>query len=209
MIVKVSYCYLSWINTHGTLVARWLGSDRMNLQSRYHAYLQDIRTDRGCEFILGHPSFVQWYRDSSSQHLVLLGEMGCGKTVAMAFLVDQLNQRNEHQLPRPKICYHYCRDVNTGQAVHIFSTLVLSLLEQLSGLKKTFYDWYKANQASGNLNPAANAKKLGEFLEEVLKTLDRPLFLVVDGLDECDGSSRRTLLELLNVLSQKAPRLKI
>jgi hypothetical protein len=135
--------------------------------------------------------------------------MGCGKTVTMAYLVDELNRRNEHQLPRPKVCYYYCRDDETSQAVQIFSALVLALLEQLPGLKKSFYEWYKSNQASGVLDPAASTKKLEEFLENVLVTLDRPLFIAIDGLDECDRTSRRTLLQLLKNLSKKTPRLKI
>ncbi|KAK1139007.1 hypothetical protein N8T08_001586 [Aspergillus melleus] len=57
-------------------------------------------------------------------------DMGCGKTVAMTFLVDELSRRNEHQLPQPKICYYYCRDDETGEAVYILSALIL-----FSGLK--------------------------------------------------------------------------
>ena len=140
---------------------------------------------------------------------MILGDMGCGKTVAMAFLVDELSRRNGYQLPQPKICYYYCQDDETGHAIHILSALTLALLEQLSGLKKTFYEWYKQNQASGNLEPATNIRKLEEFLQKVLETLDRPLFVVIDGLDECDRASRNSLLKLLKTLSQKTPRLKI
>ena len=181
----------------------------MSLQSQNHARLQDLRNDEACGFLLTHPDFINWYRASDSQWLVILGDMGYGKTVAMAFLVDELSRRNEYQLPKPKICYHYCRDDGTGQAVHIFSALILALLEQLPGLKKTFYEWYKQNQASGILDPAKNTRKLGEFLETVLETLDRPLFVVIDGLDECDRASRKALLKLLKTLSQKTPRLKV
>jgi hypothetical protein len=87
--------------------------------------------------------------------------------------------------------------------------LILALLEQLSGLKKTFYEWYKSNQASGILDPATSASKLGEFMELVLATFDRLLFIVIDGLDECDRASRRTLLQILEKLLKKTPRLKI
>ncbi|KAF2440432.1 hypothetical protein P171DRAFT_394849 [Karstenula rhodostoma CBS 690.94] len=190
-------------------IARWLNSGKMDLQSRYHARLQDLRTDEACEFLLEDPKFANWYRASNPKWLVILGNMGCGKTVAMNFLVDELTSRNEHQLPRPKVCYYYCRDDEAGQAVHIFSALVLALLEQLSGLKKTFYEWYRENQASGILVPASNPRKLEEFLETVLGTLDRLVFIVIDGLDECDRASRKVLLELLRNLSQKTPRLRI
>jgi hypothetical protein len=135
--------------------------------------------------------------------------MGSGKTVTMSFLVQELIRRNEFQLPQPKTCYYYCRDDQSGQAGHMFSTLILALLEQLSGLKKTFFEWYKRNQASGIVEPAKHTRKLGEFLETVLETLDRPIFIVIDGLNECDRATRKALFKLLRTLSQKTPRLKI
>jgi Cdc6-like AAA superfamily ATPase len=161
----------------------------MSQQSKHHTDLQNLRADQACEFLLTDAKFISWYRASDSQQLVILGDIGCGKTVAMAFLVDELRRRNEHQLPQPKICYHYCQVDETGQAIYIFSALILSLLEQLSGLKRTFFNWYKEARASGNFKPATNIKKLEEFLQKILKTLDRPLFIVINGLDEYDRAS--------------------
>ncbi len=180
----------------------------MSRQSRYHADLRDLRADQACEYLLTDVHFIAWYCAPECRQLVILGDMGSGKTVAMAFLVDELSRRNEHLLPQPKICYYYCRDDETGQAVHIFSALILALLEQLCGLKKTFYEWYKQHQAAGNLEPTTNRRNLQEFLEKVLESLDRPLFIVIDGLDECDRISRNSLLKSLRTLSQKNPRLK-
>lgn len=192
-----------------TSVARWLGGDKLGLQSQYHARLQELRNDEACGFLLKHPAFTDWYGAPDSQWLALLGDMGSGKTVSMAFIVDELRRRNEHQLPQPKTCYYYCRDDQSGQVGPMFSTLILALLEQLPGLKKTFFDWYKENLASGNLGPATNTRSLEQFLEVVLETIDRPLFVVIDGLDECDRASRKALLKMLTNISEKAGRLKI
>lgn len=189
-------------------VATWLGSDKMIQQSRYHAEMKDLRADQACEFLLTDTNFTEWYRATKSRQLAILGEMGGGKTVAMAFLVDQLNSRSEFQLPKPKVCYYCCRDDETGHVIHIFSALILALLEQLCGLKKDFLKWYQKNQNSGNLVPATDKRKLQEFLEMVLGSLDRPIFLVIDGLDECDRESRTSLLEMLRNVSHKNPRLK-
>ena len=100
--------------------------------------LQNLRAGQACEFLLADAKFISWYRAFDSQQLVILGDMGCRKSVAMALLVDELRRRNEHQLPQPRICYHYCQDDETDQTIYIFSALILSLLEQLSGLKKIF-----------------------------------------------------------------------
>jgi ankyrin repeat protein len=181
----------------------------MTVQNRNHARLQELRANEACEFLLAHPNLVEWYRASNTQQLVIFGEMGSGKTVSMAYLVDELNRRNEHQLPRPKICYYYCHDNDTGEIINILSGLTLSLLQQLSGLKKTFHNWYKENQACGIPEPSTNPRLLKEFLESVVVSLDRQLFIAIDGLDECDRSSRRNLLKYFNTLSNKTPRLKI
>ncbi|KAF4467462.1 NACHT nucleoside triphosphatase [Fusarium albosuccineum] len=189
-------------------IGRWLDSSNVKRQSQYHTSLRDLRADEGCEFLLEDSNFINWYRASNSEQLMLLGEMGHGKTVAMAFLVDELSRRSEKQLPQSKVCYYYCRDDGTGQVVQIFSCLVLSLLEQLPGLKKKFYEWYKQAQASGSLDPATDTKKLEEFLQRLLEAIDRPLFWIIDGLDECGRASRNILLKSLETFTQKFPRFR-
>ncbi|KAJ9269456.1 hypothetical protein DTO212C5_4519 [Paecilomyces variotii] len=189
-------------------ISRWLGGDKMSRQTQYHSYLQDLRDDQACEFLLKNTNFVNWYLAPDSQQLVILGDMGSGKTVSMAFLIDELSRRNQHQLPQPKICYYYCRDDETGKAIYIVSALVLSLLEQLPGLKRPFFQWYKQAQASGIFDPATSIKKLEEFLEGLVDGIDRPVFVIIDGLDEFHSTSRNTLLRLLKTLSQKIPGFK-
>jgi hypothetical protein len=182
----------------------------LDQQSEYHHRLKQLRTDDACKYLLQHTNFMKWYGAPNSQQLAISGDMGSGKTVAMAFLIDELNRRNETQLPRPKVCYYYCRDNETGEAAHILAGLILSLLKQLSGLNKTFYEWHQRKQEdAGVVGPATSTRELEEFLYLVVPTLDRLLFIVVDGLDECDGESRSSLLRLLTSLSAKTPRLKI
>ncbi|KAI8712871.1 NACHT domain-containing protein [Fusarium sp. LHS14.1] len=190
-------------------IGRWLGSSVMRQQSQYHAYLQDLRADQACEFLLEDASFINWYRASNSENLVLLGEMGTGKTVAMGFLVDELRRRSELQLPQAKLCFYYCQNAGPDQAAQILSCLILSLLDQLPGLKKSFYEWYKQAKSAGNFEPSADTKKLREFLQRLLETIDRQVFFVIDGLDECDMASRGVVFECLGALSQKTPRLKV
>ncbi|KAL2812448.1 hypothetical protein BDW59DRAFT_155281 [Aspergillus cavernicola] len=189
-------------------VASWLGGAKLSRQSEYDASLRDLRADKACEFILHNPEFINWYRASDYQQLVILGEMGCGKTVAMAFLVDELRRRKEHELPEPKICYYYCRDDETGKAIYIYSALILSLLQQLPGLLKPFVEWYKEARVSGISDPAKDIRKLEEFLQKLLESTDRQVFVILDGLDECNPEDRDSLLDFLKSLSQRDMRLK-
>lgn len=192
------------------LVARWLGSEKISRQGQHHAYLQELRSDQACEFLLKDDSFIKWYQATGreSRQLVILGNMGSGKSVSMAFLIDELRRRNEHQLPQPRICYHYCQNDGSGQAVYIFSSLILSLLEQLPGLKKGFFEWYKRTTASG-INPATNFKELEEWLGGAMDGMDRHIFFAIDGLDECDRQSRNHVLKSFRKLTEKAPGLRV
>jgi hypothetical protein len=158
--------------------------------------------------LLVDPNFTDWYYSSNSQQLMLLGEMGRGKTVTMAYLVDELRRRSEQRIPQSKVCFYYCRDAGTGQAVQIVSCLILSLLEKLPGLKKEFHDRYKKAKAS-DVDPGTDIKKLGEIFQMLLEATDRPLFLLIDGLDECDRDSCRAVLHLLRIWTQKNSRLKV
>jgi hypothetical protein len=135
--------------------------------------------------------------------------MGHGKTVTMAFIVDQLYQRKDDQLPNPKICYYYCRNNETGNALAVLSALILSLLQQLPGLKRQFCDWYNEEQALGSYDPAASVGSLEEFLQKMLEAIDRPIFFLIDGIDECDKTSIRRLLKFLKNLSANTPGLRI
>ncbi|PSK43017.1 LON peptidase N-terminal domain and RING finger protein [Elsinoe australis] len=67
----------------------------------------------------------------------------------------------------------------------------------------------RSDLVSGSPAPAADAEKLKDFLQQVLQRVDRPLFFLVDGLDECDWRARNSLLALFTHLSSKSPRLKV
>ncbi|KAG4282239.1 hypothetical protein FPRO04_13360 [Fusarium proliferatum] len=190
-------------------IFQWLGRDKLSQQSRRHVELQSLRADSACESTLEKSEFKSWYRAFDYQQLVILGDMGSGKSVMMSFLIDELCRWRSHQLPQPMVLYHYCQNDETGHALYIFSCLILSLLEQRVGLKKTFFDWYKQDLLNGNFEPSTNVHKLVGFFQRTVEELDRPLYLVLDGMDECDMVSRNILLNSLQGLSQKTPGLKV
>lgn len=158
--------------------------------------------------LLADERFTSWYEDAEPSQLAIFGEMGSGKTMTMAFIVDELCRRSRSQIPQSKVCYYYCRNDETGRTLQILSALTPALLEQLPGLKKTFYDWYKEHQASNNIDPGTDASKLTEFLTGIVGTLERPLYFVIDGLEECDRQSQRGVLELLTALQRNTPTVK-
>ncbi|KAJ6019002.1 hypothetical protein N7522_001069 [Penicillium canescens] len=187
---------------------RWLGIDKLRQQSLLLSEWQDLRANQACEFLLETPNFRNWYNAAESQQLIILGDMGHGKTFAMAFLADKLNQRNKYRLPRPVLCQYYCRDKVTGKATLVLSAMIYSLLTQLEGLQKPFFEHYTQAQAS-DFDPASNTHTMETILQNMLETIDRPVIFVIDGIDECDDDSRYSLLEFLKTVSLTASGLKI
>ncbi|KAM0545673.1 hypothetical protein ACHAO7_008128 [Fusarium culmorum] len=190
-------------------ISQWLGRDKLSRQRVHHAYLQSLRANSACEFLLEKPEFKNWYDAPDPQQLAILGTTGSGKSVMMSFLIDELCERTKHKMPKPIILYHYCQDAETGEALYMFSSLIMSLLEQCEELKETFHDWYNQDLRNGNSSPLTNVDKLVDFFRRSVKELDRPLFLVIDGFDECNMESRTVLLETLHILSQNTSETKV
>lgn len=190
-------------------VQKLLGVDKDKQRSEFHAELRDLRASEACKWILTDPNFITWYNASKSGQLVILGHMGCGKTVITTHVIEELIRLNKHKLPRPIICYHYCGDDERGKALYIYSSLILQLLDQQEGLKVEFDKWYEETKESERLDPAQCSTDLGNFLSICVENLDRELFIVIDALDECDSDSRDELIKLLETLSTKTQRLKV
>lgn len=180
----------------------------MKGQSGRHEEMCTLRSDKACDWLLKHPSFVRWLTSADVHQLLLLGEMGSGKSVVVSYLIDSLTRLSNHQLPRPHVCYYYCSDGSTLSATKIYLVLISSLTIKLPGLRKTFYEWYQERQAAANIEPSMDSRQLGDFLRDVLEDLDRPLFIVIDGLDECERRTRYNICGFLTAVCKRSPRVK-
>lgn len=66
------------------LVAGWLRTAKMSRNNQHHVTQKRLREDKACEFLLTNPNFIHWYRATDSQQLVVLGDVGSGKTVGIS-----------------------------------------------------------------------------------------------------------------------------
>ncbi|KAJ6787705.1 hypothetical protein PWT90_10410 [Aphanocladium album] len=185
----------------------WLG--KLSDQSAYHSSLKDLTAPEACSYLETDEQVVQWYSNETCQKLAIVGDTGFGKSFSMSFLIEFLTKQNQTQVPAPKLCYYFCRDDATGNLTSILSGLILSLLSQLKGLRKVFAQWYQDIQRDNGIpDPAADAGSLVSFLRITVKSLDRPLQFVIDGLDECERKSRTRLISILVKLAEENSRFK-
>lgn len=190
-------------------VQKLLGVNKDKQRSELHCEMRGLRASDACKWIVADSKFLEWYNAPTSEQLVIFGNMGCGKTIITAHVIEELIHLNKHRLPRPLICYHYCVDNETGRVLYIYSSLILQLLDQQEGLKVEFDRWYDKKRKSELLDAAQSSIDLGNFFSTCVETLNRELFIVIDGLDECDIESQKELVTLLDSLLKKTSRLKV
>ncbi|KAL8836220.1 MAG: hypothetical protein Q9170_002997 [Blastenia crenularia] len=190
-------------------IQKLLGVNKDKERSELHYQLRGLKASGACRWIAADPKFLEWYKAPTSEKLIVFGNMGCGKTIITAHVVEELIHLNKYRLPRPLVCYHYCVDNETGKVLYIYSSLILQLLDQQEGLKVEFDRWHHDMRKSELLNPAQSSVDLGNFFSTCVQSMNRELFVVIDGLDECDSESQKELVSMLGSLSEKTPRLKV
>ncbi|KAK8085453.1 hypothetical protein PG997_006724 [Apiospora hydei] len=170
-------------------VKQWLGFDKILTRDRFYTGAEGAMSDAACEWLLEDETFRSWYSSPGSSQLVLAGEMGCGKTVLTTYVTKRILQRSDHQMPRSLVCYHYCRDDESGNALYIAQSLVLQLLHQhAKPLEKQFHDWYTAICAQNKPAPTTDLVALQKYFFDRIEEIgrDREVVVILDGLDECD-----------------------
>lgn len=193
------------------VVKQWLGFDKILSRDRFHTGAEGVRSDDACEWLLQDETFRKWYRDRGSVQLVLTGEMGCGKTVLTTFVTKRMLLRGDHQIPRSLVCYHYCRDDESGNAVYIAQSLVLQLIHQhAKPLEKQFHDWYKETCSENKPVPTLDLNALlGYFCDRVSEIAEnREVVVILDGLDECD-TKIVSFVDRFRQLSDAVPHFKV
>ncbi|TFB01752.1 hypothetical protein CCMA1212_006451 [Trichoderma ghanense] len=169
----------------------------------YHNELKR-RADEACSWITSNDRFAYWRLNSrDSSLLALFGDMGCGKTITTAYVVDTLSQG---QL----VCSYYCKDdQETTKLGNIYRSLIWQLLKRKPDLKTRFSSWYKKAESRSQVNPTQSDEKLREFLFDALSSSKQCIFVVLDGLDECESHAQKQILSLFRELLEREARLKV
>jgi ankyrin repeat protein len=139
--------------------------------------------------------YQQWKDSSRSSTLLYTGKLGSGKSVLLANIVDDLSLFSEKV--RPLVAYFFCKhDIKESlQARTIIGSLARQLLRTVADLGTC-------------ANSCEYTRTTGDT-EKVLETLfqgfssNSKVYLVLDGLDECDEEEREMLVRAIRQIQQK------
>ncbi len=168
--------------------------DRNNLIAR-----KGSKTNGTCEWIRSNEIYKSWLQ-SRSQLLWLSGGPGKGKTMLSIFLTEELERITKDSQDAVLLEY-FCdnKDDRRNTADGIIRGLLYQLLILRPNLFHHILPVFKIQKES--LFTASSFESLWRIFESsVCDPLVGNIYCVVDGLDECDGTSLEVLLKRLKAL---------
>jgi ankyrin repeat protein len=161
----------------------------------YETAQKQIRKAGNTSLHKRHVQYQEWKDSLDSCTLVFTGKLGSGKSVLMANIVGDLNLSTAKE--PPLVAYFFCRhDIQESlQARTILGSLARQLLRTLSDLEIL-------SENGGNSHIASSTDKV---LESFLKgySPSQMTYFVIDGLDECDETERRILVDAFQKIQKK------
>ena len=117
--------------------------------------------------------------------------MQIGKTFLFNSIVDEIREK----IPTSDVVYFYCKESDPSR--RSFNDIARSLIGQLLALNPICLNYlYERTLKSGERIPTSN-----HLCKDILKSLTanhEMLFIGIDGLDECEESERRHVLDLIH-----------
>ncbi|VDC02870.1 unnamed protein product [Peniophora sp. CBMAI 1063] len=177
---------LQRIETHVTAlvdvhIREWLAAPD---SSANHDRAVESRHAGTCTWLLNNPALESW-KNAESSLLWIHGKPGSGKTVLCASVIDYLN---EDPTNIAASYYFDFRDV-TKQDVH---GLLVSLVLQLGDASTDCASLLRSFHARNSVKGKPGTSLLMALFKDLVSALAKPVYLVLDAIDECSPDTRRT-----------------
>lgn len=145
-----------------------------------------------CSWILRHAQFKAWEQTDRHSLLWISADAGCGKSVMASFLVDHLN----HTKRNDNICYFFFKDDSMEQNDAVIS--ISAFLHQLFSAHPELISLAQETLTVPG-NTLVRLESLWNiFVRSVAQVASESTTIcILDGLDECEESSRKQLMRLL------------
>ncbi|KAJ5425230.1 hypothetical protein N7465_000300 [Penicillium sp. CMV-2018d] len=150
--------------------------------------------------------FDKWKDDPQTTMLWCLGTIGMGKTVLMSNVVAQLRlhaARKSNEI----VCYYFCREDNeaTLSARSILGSLARQILD--TKIEQSEYETLLSLQE--NTRDLSTTDVTQFLLSHLEADEGKKYYVVLDGLDECDGSQVQAVAQAMVELCSKCIGFKI
>ncbi|KAI0160498.1 hypothetical protein GGR57DRAFT_385174 [Xylariaceae sp. FL1272] len=168
---------------------------KCNPQKDYETTLS-LRHPRTGMWLLQLPQFQTWLSTADSK-LWLRGIPGAGKTVLAGSIIETALLLSTEEVAT---CFFFCdyKSEETHSAVNIVSCILYQLAIQNEEAYAVLESFFKELHPSRGLPRTPDLKDATKKLREMTRLFQR-VFLVVDGLDECRGTTDEVVGTLFDV----------
>ncbi|KAI5779645.1 hypothetical protein DFH27DRAFT_520239 [Peziza echinospora] len=183
-----------------------------------------------CEWVLKEDDFVSWVAEEDSEKgetrakaLRVVGIPGAGKSVLSAFLINRFRQppaTSSEPASQSPIVLHFFfknRSSDSNKVLHLLRNLIVQLLDysptspppsasQPNPPSNLFLSMANTERVNTGAPHAAAVEKLWDLFVCMLSLLGehRPVYIVVDALDECTDRDESRLAEKILALCTTA-----
>lgn len=138
--------------------------------------------------------YQRWKTCSSASTLIYTGKLGSGKSVLLANIVDDINLTTENG--KALVAYFFCRHDITESL--LAQTILGSLTRQLLC---TIPDLEALAGSCEDTHITSDTNRLLELLSKGFASKAK-LYLVLDGLDECDNDEKQKVVDTVRIIQR-------
>ena len=167
-----------------------------------HIYQVRAKLDGTCDWIASNDIFERWVKPEPStsrdRFLVISGTHGCGKSVLASSIVARLEKAKQHIL----FFSFSSSDGSRQTSENLIRTLLWRLLQETAD--KGSVDTVHRLSLDGQ----PTISELWEAFGRIALTLAKPIYCVVDGIDECIDYNHTVSITIMQIL-EKLPDLRM
>ncbi|KAH8892450.1 hypothetical protein GQ53DRAFT_646497 [Thozetella sp. PMI_491] len=182
------------------IVHEWL--DPYNSELVHDEHSSARAGDPQCgTWLIEDTTFQKWFHPNlcSKPLLWLNGIPGAGKSVLASRIVDEIRR-----LPNSSLAFFYCKygDITRNTFLSVAKGTVAQLLAQNQGLLPYLYE-----KLSTGGEATLKSPRLAEELLETALTAQSRVYIVIDGLDECDRNERKHISQwFCNIVNKQSKK---
>ena len=172
---------------------RWLKPANVK---HVHLYQVRAKLDGTCDWIASNDIFERWVKPEPStsrdRFLVISGTHGCGKSVLASSIVARLEKAKQHTL----FFSFSSSDGSRQTAENLIRTLLWQLLQETAD-KESVDTVHRLS-----LDGQPTISELWEAFGRIASTLAKPVYCVVDGIDECIDYNHTVSMTIMQILEK-------
>ncbi|VUC20488.1 unnamed protein product [Clonostachys rosea] len=160
-----------------------------------HQARSQMRLAGTCEWLLSDQTFDSWLRTESDlaedRLLPIFGKGGCGKSILSSYIVDKMQEE--------RIVTIYFSFSGADALRQTLESLVRSMVSQLVHKPEYTGGYELVHQLT--MQEGYSIDDLWHLLQKILALGTNPLFLVIDGVDECSEPAELLLEHVTTILN--------